>query len=96
MKIGSRKITPWNSTKYGFFAKKMYVQHGKKKKMHDAKNRVYMRKNCIFVPISKWSTCENSLEGGNASEGAYCKIVNIVTDKSFLHEKLKTWDQHIY
>ena len=74
-----------------FCQKNVCATWKKEKKMHDAKNRVYMRKNCIFVPISKWSTCENS-EGGNASEGAHCKIVNIVTDKSFLHEKLKTWD----
>ena len=65
----------------------MYVQH--EKKMYDAKIRVYMRKNCIFVPISKWSTFENSQEGGNASEGVCCEMVNIVTDKLFLHKKLK-------
>ena len=73
------------------FLTKMYVQHGNDKKMHDAEKGVYMRKNCIFVPISKWSTCENK-PGGNASEGAYCKMVNIVTDKLFLQEKLKIWD----
>jgi hypothetical protein len=66
----------------------------KEKKMHDAKKRVYMRKNCIFDPILKWSTCENSMEGGIASEGVYCKMVNIVTrlivtDKLFLQGKIE-------
>ena len=75
---------------HGFFDKKCMVQHWKKCMMQ--KKGVYMRKNCIFVPISKWSTCENK-PGGNAIEGAYCKMVNMVIDKLFLQEKLK---KHIY
>ena len=84
-----KRITKNNTmVQHGFFDKcKCNIE----KKMHDAKKRVYMRKNCIFVPILKWNTCENK-PGGNASEGAYCKMVNIVTDKLFLQEKLKIWD----
>ena len=72
------KNKPWNGMA---FLTKTVCATLKKSMMQ---KRVYMRKNCIFVPILKWSTCENSLEGGNASEGAYCKMVNIVTDKLFL------------
>ena len=57
MKKGSWKITPWNSTKHGL--SKMYVQHEKKCMMQ--KKGVYMRKNCIFVPISKWVPVKISL-----------------------------------
>ena len=67
----------------------MYVQHEKKCMMQ--KKDVYAKKLHICSHF-KMSTCENK-PGGNAIEGAYCKMVNMVTDKLFLQEKLK---KHIY
>ena len=64
MKIGSRKITPWNSTKYGCFAKKMYVQHGKKKK------KCMMQKiGCICEKIAHLFPFQNGVPAKIAWKG---------------------------